>query len=93
MRLSPNKIDYLAEKLLQAIEAHREVHIQTNSDLVYRAIADVVYDNMKAEEAIDAEVDELLQEYRIEIQAREMDYGELRAKMKRELAKKKGFTL
>jgi len=93
VRLSPNKIDYLSEKIVRMIETHGKVHIQTNGDLVFRAVADVIYDNMKAEEAIEAEVDELLDEHRIEIRAREMDYGALRAKMKREIAKKKGFTL
>ena len=36
---------------------------------------------------------ELLAEHRREIQAKDMDYGALRAKMKREIAKKRGFIL
>ena len=93
MRLSPNKIDFLAEKVLEMIERTPVVHIQTNSDLVYRVIADTFFDDMRAEEDIEAEVDELLKEHRGEIQAMDMDYGALRAKMKREIAKKHGFTL
>ena len=93
MRLSPNKIDFIAEKVLEMLERAPEIHIQTNPDLVYRVIADTFFDDMRAEEEIDAEVDELLKEYRGEIQAMDMDYGALRAKMKREIAKKKGFIL
>ncbi len=93
MRLSPNKIDFLAEKVLEMIERAPEMHIQTNADLVYRVIADTFFDDMRAEEDLDTEVDELLKEHRGEIQAMDMDYGALRAKMKREIAKKHGFIL
>lgn len=93
MRLSPNKIDFMAEKVLEMIELAPVIHIQTNPDLVYRVVADTFYDDMRAEEELDAEVDELLKEHRGEIQAMDMDYGALRAKMKREIAKKHGFIL
>ncbi len=93
MRLTQNKIDFIAEKVLEMVERAPEVHIQTNPDLVYRVIADTIYDDMLAEEAIDAEVDELLKTHNTEIRAMDMDYGALRAKMKRELCKQKGFIL
>lgn len=93
MRLSPNKIEFLAEEVLNMLEKDPGVHIQTNPDLVYRVLADTFYENMKAEEAIDEEVDELLTQYKGQISAMEMDYGDLRNKMKREIAKKKGFVL
>ncbi|MDO9694823.1 MAG: DUF507 family protein [Candidatus Latescibacteria bacterium] len=93
MRLSPNKIEFLAEKLLEMIERDSRLHIQTNSDLVYRAIADTIYDDMRTEDQIETEVEELLKQHLGEIRAMEMDYGALRAKMKREIARKQGFVL
>ncbi len=93
MRLSPNKIDYLAERILHLVEGHERIHVQTNSDLVFRAVADVIFDNMRTEEEIDAEVDEILEKHRMEIRAKEMDFGALRLKMKREIAKNRDFTL
>ena len=48
---------------------------------------------MRIEEEIDEEVDVLLSQHRGEIEAMEMNLGILRAKMKREVAKKRGFTL
>ncbi len=93
MRLSPNKIDFLAEKVLEMIERAPEVHIQSNPDLVYRVIADTFYEDIRAEEEIDEEVDELLKAHNNEIRAMDMDYGALRAKMKREICKKHGFIL
>lgn len=93
MRLSPNKIEYLAEKVLDMIEKDRQIHIQTNSDLVYRVVADILYDDIKTEDAIDEEVEELLQQYRSKVNAMDIDVGALRNKMKREIAKKHGFLL
>lgn len=93
MRLSPNKIEYLAEKVLEMIETNPQIHIQTNSDLVYRVIADTVYDDIKTEDEIDDEVEELLEQYRSQVRSMEMDVGALRSKMKREIAKKRGFLI
>lgn len=93
MRLTQNKIEFLAEKMLDMLERDPAVHIQTNPDLVYRVIADTIYDDMMAEEAIDAEVDKLLKQHQGEINAMDMDYGSLRAQMKREIARKQRFIL
>ncbi len=93
MRLSPNKIEFMAEEILAMMEKDASVHIQTNADLVYRAVADIIYADIKAEDDLDAEVDELLEQYKSQIRVTEMDVGALRTKMKRELAKKKGFIL
>ena len=93
MRLSPNKIEFIADEIAGMIEKESGIHIQTNGDLIYRTIADIIFENMKAEEAIDGEVDELLTQYKGQISAMEMDFGALRSSMKREIVKKKGFIL
>ena len=93
MRLSKHKIEYLSDKILKMIQDHGQIHIISNADLVTRAVDDVLFRNMMAEEEIDAEVDALLKQNYNEIKAMEMDVGALRNKMKREIARKKGFTL
>lgn len=93
VRLSPNKIDYLSRKILKALQDNRRVHLQANADLVLRSIQDAVYANMQAEEEIDAEVEQLLAQHRGQIEAQDLDLSVLRLKLKRELARKRGFTL
>ena len=93
MRLSPNKIEFIADETVAMLEKEDGIHIQTNADLVFRVIVDIFFENMKAEEAIDDEVDELLAQYKGQISAMEMDFGSLRSSMKREIIKKKGFIL
>ena len=93
MRLSPNKIEFLAEELLAMIEQHPQIHIQSSGDLVFRTLADVIFADMKREDDLNAEVDEILEQYEHQIRNQELDYGALRAKIKRELARKKGIIL
>jgi len=93
LRLSPAKIEYLGTKILKLIQDNRRIHITSNPDLVFRSVADVIYANMQAEEEIEEEVEILLGHHRGEIEAMEMDLGMLRAKIKREVAKKRGFVL
>jgi hypothetical protein len=93
VRLSKFKIEYLSEKILKMIQEQGQIHIIANEDLVVRAAADTIYENILAEDEIDNEVDDLLKENYNEIKAMEMDVGALRQKMKREIARKRGFVL
>ena len=93
MRLSKFKIEYLSDKILKLIQEHPQIHITSNTDLVTRAVDDALYENMKAEDEIDQEVDALLEQNLNEIRAEEMDVGALRNKIKRELARKRKFVL
>ena len=93
MRLSKNKIEYLSDRILKMIQEHGQIHIISNTDLVTRAIDDAIFDNMRAEDEIDEEVEALVSQNVAEIRAMEMDVGALRNKIKRELARKRKFTL
>lgn len=93
MRLSPNKIAYLADRILQMFQESGKIHLAGTPDLVARTIEDVIFNNLRAEDEIDQEVEALIDCHKGEIQTLEMDMGALRMKFKRELAKKRGFTL
>lgn len=93
MRLTPRKIEYLAGKLLKMMQENRRIHLSAAPDLVQRTVEDILFTDMQTEDEIDAEVDTLLARHRGEIDAMDMDLGLLRVKMKRELARKRGFVL
>ncbi len=93
MRLSSRKVEYLSDKILKLIQDNRNMHLVTRPDLAQRAIADTIWANLRAEEELEDEVERLLDAHRGEIQGQEMDLTVLRQKMKRELARKRGFTL
>ncbi|NCQ34327.1 DUF507 family protein [bacterium] len=93
MRLSKHKIEYLSDRILKLIQNHGQIHILANEDLLVRAVDDAVMENMRAEDEIDAEVEGLISQNVDEIRAMDMDMGALRSKMKREIARKRNFTL
>lgn len=93
MRLSRTKIEYLSDKILRMMQEDARIHPAENIDLVTRAIDDAIYENMQEEDEIDSEVESLVQQNANEIRAMEMDVGALRNKIKRELARKKGFVI
>ena len=93
MRLSKHKIEYLSDKILRMMQEHPEMHPNEHIDLVNRAVDDAIFENMRQEEEIDDEVEALVFQNKNEISAMDMDVGALRNKLKRELARKKGFTL
>ena len=93
MRISKHKIEYLSDKILKMLQEHPNIHPDPNIDLVTRAIDDAIFENMRQEGEIDEQVEALVAQNKNEIRAMEMDVGALRNKIKRELARKKGFTL
>ena len=93
MRLTPNKIGHLAGRLLHLCQQSKQIHVTGSADLVIRTIEDVIFADMRREEEIDDQVDELIQKHKNEIQTLEMDMGSLRNKFKREIAKEQGFIL
>jgi len=93
LRISKRKIEYLSDRVLKMLQEHPSIHLDPNTDLVTRAIDDAIFENMKQEEEIDEQVETLVNQNKNEIRAMEMDLGALRNKIKRELARKNGFTL
>ncbi len=93
MRLSKNKIEHLSDRILKMIQDHPGIHITSNNDLITRCIDDAIFENMREEDAIDEEVDEIMRQNIHEIKAEEMDVGALRNKIKREMCRKHGFIV
>jgi len=93
LRLSKHKIEYLSDRILRLLQEDQRIHPDANIDLVVRAIDDSLFENMQEEDEIDAEVEALVQQNVNEIRAMEMDVGALRNKIKRELARKRGFVI
>ena len=93
MRLSNNKIEYLADRIVTMMQENGLIHLASNVDTVWKTVADAIFANMRAEQEIDDEVDALIAKHKSEIQTMDMDVGDLRRKFKREVARKRGFPL
>ncbi len=93
MRLSPNKIEYLSDKLVKLMREREGIFIAGEEDEVARIIGWEITEELKIEDEIDDEVDKVLEQYERQISAGDMDQAILRRKLKTELAKKRGYTL
>jgi hypothetical protein len=93
MRLSPAKIDYLAQKLLRLMREHEAVSFNIDADELERIIAWEITEELRIEDDIDDEVNTLLDQYERQIAHQDLDQVLLRRKLKQELARKRGYTL
>ena len=93
MRLSPAKIDYLAQKLLRLMREHEGVSFNIDAGELERIIAWEITEELRIEDEIDDEVNTLLDQYERQIAHQDLDQVLLRRKLKQELARKRGYTL
>jgi len=93
VRLSPTKIEYLADRIVTMMQEDGKIHLTAHVETVWKTVADSIFANMREEDAIEDEVDKLIEQHRGEIRTMEMDVSDLRRKFKREVARKRGFVL
>jgi hypothetical protein len=93
MRLSPTKIEYLSEKLVNIMREHKDVNLNIDPVELARIIGWEITEELKIEDEIDEEVDVLLAQYERQIVHQDLDQMMLRRKLKSELARKRGYTL
>lgn len=93
MRLSPNKIEYLSEKLVKLMRDREGIFISGDEEELERIIGWEITEELAVEDEIEDEVDTLLEQYDRQISSGDMDQAVLRRKLKAELARKRGYTL
>ena len=93
MRLSPNKIEYLSEKIVRLMREKEGIFIPGDEDELARVIGWEMEEYLKIEDELDDEVDQVLEQYERQIMAGDMDQSVLRRKLKSELARKRGYVL
>ncbi len=93
MRLSRNKIEYLADKLVRLMRENEAVSFNVDEEELTRIIEWEFTEELKIEDDLDDEVDVLLEQYERQIMSQDLDQMMLRRKLKSELARKRGYTL
>ncbi len=93
MRLSRNKIEYLADKLVRLMRENEAVSFNVDEEELTRIIEWEFTEELKVEDELDDEVDVLLEQYERQIMSQDLDQMMLRRKLKSELARKRGYTL
>jgi hypothetical protein len=93
MRFSQNKIHSLAEQVVAMLRDDPEARLLGPEGEVELAVAGAIAADLREEAEIDAEVDQVLAEHEREIEIERLDAKLLRAKVKRQIARKRGFMV
>lgn len=93
MRLSPAKIEHLAEQLVDLLAETDGVLFQGDDAELKRAIREIITDELLVEERLDAEVHRMLQAYKYEITMGRMSYDDLYRKLRNRLIAERKIVL
>jgi hypothetical protein len=91
MKIKPEQIDRLVNRLLKNYRAKDIIVLKKNEATVRAKIVEIITKNFREEDAIEDEARKVLAAYAME--ARETDHQKMFILIKQKLAKKKGFTL
>ncbi len=91
MKIKPEQIDRLVDRLLKNYRAKDIIVLKINEATVRAKIVEIITKNFRQEDAIEDEAREVLATHARE--AREYDHQKMFILIKQKLAKKKGFVL
>jgi hypothetical protein len=93
MKLSPDKIDTLAESLIDALADIDGVLFRSDDVALRIAIGQIITDELMIEERLDAEVHKMLQAYKYEITMGRLSYDDLYRKLRNKLIQERRLVL
>ncbi|MBX7244867.1 MAG: DUF507 family protein [Candidatus Sumerlaeaceae bacterium] len=93
MRLKPEKIEYLARQVVEAFKKIKKVEFAAPIADVEGGIKRVILADLKREDDLEKEAEEILKVYKQKISMQNLSYNTLVTKTKQELAKKKKIIL
>ncbi len=93
MKLSPDKVEQLAEVLVDHLAEVDGVLFQADDSQLRIAIREIVTDELMVEERLDAEIHKMLQSRKYEITMGRMNYDELFKKIKSKLVAERRIVL
>jgi uncharacterized protein len=93
MKLSDSRLDRLASQIVDTLADRDDVRLQAGDDKLLHGVATIMADELGVEERIDAEVRDILEQYRNDIAAGRLDYHELFRKIKSRLVHERKAVL
>lgn len=93
MRISDARLERLASQIVDMLADHDDVRLQADDAKLLHGVATIMVDELQAEDRIDAETREILEQYRNDIAAGRLDYHELFRKIKARLVSERKIVL
>jgi hypothetical protein len=93
MKLSDARLDRLATQIVDMLAERDDVRLQADDTKLLHGVKAIMADELQAEDRIDAEVREILDQYRNDIAAGRLDYHELYRRIKTRLVNERKVVL
>ena len=93
MRLKKDQIQKIAGRVLHELKSRKLATLKAPETAILERIEKAIVDNLAAEDRLDEEAKNLLDKFRAQIAAGQMNQQELFTKIKKQLAKDKKFVL
>jgi hypothetical protein len=93
MRLKPEKVENLSRKIFAGIKGLNRMQIVAAPEQVEGAIRRIFLQDLRREDDLEKEAEEILKRHRVAIDRQNMSYNTLVNRTKQELAKQKKIVL
>jgi hypothetical protein len=93
MKLSEARIDKLSLEIIDVLAEQEDVRLQADDAKLRAAIRAIMVDELTVEERLDAEVREMLEQYRTDIAMGRLNYDELFRRIKQRLIAERRIIL
>jgi len=93
MRISDARLERIAAQIVDTLADYEDVRLQADDAKLLRGVEDIMLDELNVEDRIDAEVRDILEQYRNDIAAGRLDYHELYRKVKSRLVNERKAIL
>ena len=93
MKLSDARLDRLATQIVDMLAERDDVRLQADDTKLLHGVKAIMVDELQAEDRIDAEVRDILDQYRNDIAAGRLDYHELYRRIKTRLVNERKVVL
>ena len=93
MKLSDARLDRLAAQIIDMLAERDDVRLQADDAKLLHGVKAIMADELQVEDRIDAEVREILEQYRNDIAAGRLDYHELFRRIKSRLVHERNAVL
>ncbi len=93
MRISDGRLERIAAQIVDTLADYEDVRLQADDAKLQRGVEDIMLDELNVEDRIDAEVRDILEQYRNDIAAGRLDYHVLYRKVKSRLVNERKAIL
>lgn len=93
MRLKKEQIEKVSRRILEHLKTKNLIQIKADEDKILARIEKSFLQDFEAEDQLDQDVEKLMEQFRGQIQAGQLNERDLFLKIKKELAKKKKIVL